>query len=233
MAAAGQAVANSGERIRGDRFSLTLMTSPDRRLALAAEARLSHWLMGCCFGLADRFQDDRIPPERLLESHPTVDVHELARQGLLALPESQSVQYGAYQLVSQAPGKIRLDGQEIRVSWHRSLPLRVFVCPNCGRERYKLSCVGGEWGCRGCHQLDYQCRHRCRSIKGYWLVKQLRRRIGASPELGSPLPLKPLYARKHWAICLQIRELEKRLRLHADEDVSGVLEQRYERRRSR
>jgi hypothetical protein len=137
-----------------------------------------------------------------------------------------------HQLASQGPGKIRLDGQEIRVSWHRSLPLRVFVCPKCGRDRYKLSCVGGEWACRQCLKLDYQCRHGRRSIKGYWLVKQLRRRIGASPELGSPLPMKPLRARKHWAICLKIRELERGLLHHADDNVSAVLERRYARRRS-
>jgi hypothetical protein len=67
---------------------------------------------------------------------------------------------------------------------------------------------------------------------GYWLARQLRRHIGASPEFGSPLPMKPLTARKHWRICLKIRELEMRLRSHADDDFSAVLECRYERRRS-
>jgi hypothetical protein len=59
-----------------------------------------------------------------------------------------------------------LDGQEIRVGWHPSLPSRLFTCPKCGAERYMLSYVRGEWGCRGkgCHALDYQCRHLRRSI---------------------------------------------------------------------
>jgi hypothetical protein len=65
------------------------------------------------------------------------------RPGLQNLGVTIFGRSAGYFLASQGPGKIRLDGQEIRVSWHRRLPLRVFVCPKCGQDRYKLSCVNG------------------------------------------------------------------------------------------
>jgi len=45
--------------------------------------------------------------------------------------------HGASRLEALEPGKIEIDGAEIRVSWHKALPLPVFVC-SCGRDYYRL-----------------------------------------------------------------------------------------------
>lgn len=69
----------------------------------------------------------------------------------------------ARRLETRKAGKIELDGTSARVSWHKSLPLPVFIC-RCGRDGYRLSNVGDVWVCRKCHKLDYACRHRNRTI---------------------------------------------------------------------
>jgi len=72
-------------------------------------------------------------------------------------------------------------------------------------------------------------RHRFRTIGNGKLnrVRALRRRIGASPVLFSPLPKKSLYARKHLRLCVEIRRLEAGLITHGRHDVAEVLEKRH------
>jgi hypothetical protein len=186
------------------------------------------------FGLADDVCHDRVPTERLTSSHPMLDVHQLAREGLLAPGTEARIDggegHGGYRLAVAGGGILEIDGQQIQVGWHRSLPLPCFICPRCGRGCYKLHRVGGVWACRTpCHRLTYASRHIGRTIPKLHRIRFLRRRIGADPTPFSPLPVKPLHARKHQRLCREIRELERALIEHGRRDVALVLERRYGR----
>src|SRR5215469_12083391 len=62
--------------------------------------------------------------------------------------------HGGSQLATREAGKIEIDGNQVRVSWHKSLPLPVFVCPLCERDCYRIYEASGVWACRKCHGLD-------------------------------------------------------------------------------
>ena len=185
------------------------------------------------FGACDVWHDSLVELGRLVEANPAVCVFSLYREGLLTPGIEARIggnrEDGGYLTSVPEPGKVLLDGQPIRLVWHRMLPARVFICPSCGRESYRLHRVNDAWACRRCHRLDYACRHRGRTIPGLARIRSLRRRIGASSVLFSPLPAKPLQARKHWRLAREIRQLEARLIDHGRSDVAEVLERRHER----
>jgi len=57
-----------------------------------------------------------------------------------------------------------------------------FVCPRCDASRDVLYWVDGEWGCRGCFDLGYACRHEqrwCPAIRRR--AKLLRKLARCSP----------------------------------------------------
>jgi hypothetical protein len=112
---------------------------------------------------------------------------------------------------SREAGKIEIDGHPVRVSWHRALPLPVFVCPACERDCYRLHEFRGAWRCRKCHALDYACRHRHRSIPGYHRALWLRRCIGVGPRLFSPIAPRPRWHKRYNRAVEEIRQLEARL----------------------
>ena len=134
------------------------------------------------FGLKEDHHHEHVPVERLTENRPCVDVFRLYREGLLLVGASARLQtaHGGSQLATREAGKIEIDGNQVRVSWHKSLPLPVFVCPLCERDCYRIYEASGVWACRKCHRLDYACRHRHRSIPGLNRVLYLRKKIGAS-----------------------------------------------------
>jgi hypothetical protein len=43
-------------------------------------------------------------------------------------------------------GKIEIENQSVRVAWHKALPLRVFMCPSCEGDKYRLHRVDA-WAC--------------------------------------------------------------------------------------
>lgn len=178
------------------------------------------------FGLLDDVCHDRVPNDRLVETHTMLDVHVLHREGLLVPGVEARLEDGGYFRAIREGGKIEIDGQHIRVGWHPALPLRVFVCPVCARDCYRMHQVGSVWACRTCHRLDYACRHRSRTIPGLNRLRYLRRRIGADPTPFAPLPVKPLHARLHWRLVREIRHLEAALLDHARRNVAEVLERR-------
>jgi hypothetical protein len=104
-------------------------------------------------------------------------------------------------------GFLDINGQQIRVGWHASLPLRTFECPRCAKPKYKLSYVGAEWACRECHGLDWSSRHRWRSEPGRARIAWLRRRIGADPRPGAQIPEKSLLNLKHLRLAIELRDL--------------------------
>ena len=185
-----------------------------------------------CFGLLDGWHDRIVPPDRMVEMHPVCSVHDLDRAGLLTLGTHARIEgpHGAYLTSVREAGILELDGQRIVVTWHSVLPLHVLVCPRCGGDKYKLHRAGTTgWACRTCHGLTYASRHLHRTIPGLGRLQWLRARIGASPVPFSPLPRKRLSARRHWALCAEIRAIEARLIAHGRDDVAAVLERRNDR----
>jgi len=182
------------------------------------------------FGLAECLRDDRVDTTALVELHPTLDVFQLYRSGVLTPGAEAQIQGGGALRALPGGGKIEIDNQLVSIAWHPALPLRVFICPRCEGDCYKLHRVAGAWRCRRCHKLDYQSRHRHRTIPGFNRLVSLRRRIGADLTPFSPLPAKPLAARRHWRLVREIRQLETRLLEHARRDVAEVLERRHANR---
>ena len=191
--------------------------------------------MAGCFSLCeDHAHDYHVPPERLVESHPCADVFALYREGLLLQGASATLQLQWGHRGSSWPREtpeFGSTGNPIAVRSHTHLPLPVFICPACNRDRYRLYEVGGVWACRTCHRLDYACRHKQRSIPGLNRALYLRRKIGAPPVPFWPIAPKPRYARRYWRIVAEIRRLEASLVRHARRDVCDVLERRHDRSR--
>jgi hypothetical protein len=122
--------------------------------------------------------------------------------------------HGGCLIDTREAGKIEINGNPVRVSWHRSLPLPVFICPRCDHDCYRIYDAHGYWACRKCHRLDYASRHRHRTIPGFNRLIYLRRRIGAG------LPFSPILAPTRWtanrlAIVAEIRRPESGLIGHA------------------
>jgi len=102
-------------------------------------------IMPGAFGLKEDHHHEHVPVERLTENRPCVDVFRLYREGLLLVGASARLQMarGGSQLAAREAGKIEIDGNLVRVSWHKSLPLPVFVCPLCERDCYRIYEAGG------------------------------------------------------------------------------------------
>jgi hypothetical protein len=183
------------------------------------------------FGLLGHPHDDLVATEKLVEANPVVDIFRLYREGLLSPGASGMVDTGTGGCRPARHkaeiSELEIDGQSLRIGWHSHLPLPTFICGACGRTCYRAHQVGGLWACRLCHRLTYLSRHRNRTIPGLNRVRYLRRRLGADPRPFTPLPVKPLHARKHWKLASEIRALERALLHHARRDVVEVLERRH------
>jgi hypothetical protein len=185
--------------------------------------------MAGCFGLAGG-QRAHARPGITQETHPTLRVFELYQSGALA-PGAQTVveTIGGCRLAVRTAGNLEVDGAPIAVRPHACLPAPVFGCPICNADRYKLYWKDGSWGCPKCHGLDRSSRHRHRSVRGLWRLRQLRRRIGA-PEPFSPIKPRSIAARNFWRDVLEIRRIEASLAgLVADN--ATVLEKRHASKR--
>jgi hypothetical protein len=76
--------------------------------------------------------------------------------------------------------------------------------------------------------LSYRCRHV--KIPGLARLTWLRKRIGASPVIGSPIAPARRQAKRYWSIACEIRAIERQLVESLRLDVATVLEKRYARR---
>jgi hypothetical protein len=70
----------------------------------------------------------------------------------------------------------------------------LFICPACHTQRWHLYARDFRFACRVCHCLDYRSRHE------FWSpalrrAAKLRRRLGADPRIGVPLPRPPRHYR--------------------------------------
>src|SRR6516225_7159922 len=64
------------------------------------------------------------------------------------------------------------------VRWRQRGVRTRMVCPRCEASRDALHWFGGEWGCRGCLDLAYACRHRHRYCPSIARRARLRRKLG-------------------------------------------------------
>jgi hypothetical protein len=109
---------------------------------------------------------------KLVSDHPCIDAFKLQREGNLLAPRV---------------AEIWIDGERIGLALH-PLVGRVFICPMCNTNAYRLYRVEA-WGCRKCHGLSYASRHRGRTVPGWSRLIYLRRRIDAGPPF-SPIKRK-------------------------------------------
>jgi ribosomal protein L37AE/L43A len=188
-----------------------------------------------CFGLLDApHHQGLVPAGSLVEHNPVLDVFELARryriQGWNQI-DIEMLANGGYHPGLHAAGK----SQTIRIGWHDNpgiVAARIaFICPDCDRKCYRLHQVDGVWACRQCHRLDYACRHRHRTTPGYSRAIYLRRRIGASPELFTPIPPRPRNHRRYWRLVRELRAIEEGIARYLGGNINDVLERRDARQR--
>ena len=75
---------------------------------------------------------------------------------------------------------------------------RYFLCPDCSRKVWHLYVRDERLACRKCAGLDYASKHTRR--QGLNRVRNLRRKLGATPNPLAPVPPRPPYWRRdHWA----------------------------------
>src|SRR5262249_44785510 len=121
---------------------------------------------------------------------------------------------------------IETGGTEVRVGLREwPMPLNHgtrerFVCPRCGASRDSLHWVGAEWGCRGCFDLGYPCRHEqrwCPAIRRR--ARLLRKLARCSPRSLQARLLREQIAREERAMLANLKransDLTKRSRRHA------------------
>ena len=160
----------------------------------------------------------------------------LARQLTEGAETTISFKPGLHFSVKAKAGFLDINGQQIRVGWHASLPLQTFECPRCGKPKYKLSYVNGVWWCARCHGLSHTSRHRWRGAgeRGRRArIEWLRRRVGADPRPGAPSPSASLRNLRQLRLAIELRDLELGYAAHNREKVSNVVEKRLDDRRRR
>ena len=99
---------------------------------------------------------------------------------------------------------------DLEVAVAGKIPQRYFVC-GCGRMVRALFDPNSDerWACRKCHRLDYRRRHEGQDP--ITAAAELRRRLGAVPGLGTPLPARPAgrrEAREYDRLAVQLLAVE-------------------------
>ncbi len=69
-----------------------------------------------------------------------------------------------------------------------------FVCP-CGRRVAILYSAGVHYLCRSCYRLAYACQSEGPADRAMTRARNIRLRLGGSPSLLDPFPLKPKHMR--------------------------------------
>ena len=168
-------------------------------------------------------------PRRVVGPAEGLDVFELGRQGALIEGASTTVKIGStpYQLAARQ-AEIFIDGYPIKTRPHPMCAARVWVCPVCGHDCYRLYRIGSAWMCRKCGRLEHLCRHQFRTVPGRARALWLRRRLGIEARLFAPLPRIPKHHRRRYALVKQIQLLESALVRHLA-SVNDTMERRLSR----
>jgi hypothetical protein len=106
------------------------------------------------------------------------------------------------------------------VRWRQRGIRTRFVCPRCEVSRDALHWFGGEWGCRGCFDLSYACRHRQRYCPSIARRARLRRKLArVSSRSLKACVLRKMIAREQRAMLAHMEHvnnaLDKRSKRHA------------------
>jgi hypothetical protein len=183
-------------------------------------------------GLDGPQRQSRTPANRLIESWCALSVFQLRECGALVPGTETTLEIapGHSCRAIRTAGILTIGRQVIQVRPHRQLAVEVFGCPKCNRDCYRLHFVAGEWRCRLDHpKLDYACRHRNLSIKGYSRALFLRRRLGASPVLFSPVEVS-IRSPKRLRLVIELRAIESGL-ASLGQANARVLEKRHKTRK--
>src|SRR5215831_11845719 len=123
------------------------------------------------FGLLEDPQPLHFPRDLLVENRTRADVFGLFRRGLIPP--------GATEVLLVTPVGYQPGSHATRIALcpHPMLAAPVFVCPGCGKDRYRLYAHNSSWACQRCARLDWSCRHKHRSIPKLARLKWLRRRL--------------------------------------------------------
>src|SRR5262245_59633303 len=131
------------------------------------------------FGLHDGARPWHFPPQRLVEAHEALDVFEVGKVGALIEGACTTVRIGSMpcQLASHGV-EIFVNGFPIRTRPHPMCAARVWVCPACGRDAYRVYLIAGAWICRRCGRLEHSSRRAHRTVPGRARALWIRRRLG-------------------------------------------------------
>jgi hypothetical protein len=131
-----------------------------------------------------------IPPRsrRLVGDAPRLPVRAIPKWGTVTLTWPQNHAHALHARVTRIrEGMIVIstDGTEVEVAlrewpmptvrWRQRGIRTRMVCPRCEASRDALHWSGSEWGCRGCLDLSYACRHRQRYCPSIARRERLRR----------------------------------------------------------
>lgn len=159
----------------------------------------------------------------IVEDYRSIDVRRWQREGCLEPGRCFScVWYREDQEVASI-GVRMLDGTlDLSYTWGRGddkKPIRYtvsltwtpcnfggarpwFLCPGvvngryCGRRVAKLYLQWGYFLCRHCHNLTYRSRQDSTQVAALHKCQRIRQRLGGSPNMTKPFPLKP--KGMHW-----------------------------------
>jgi len=82
-----------------------------------------------------------------------------------------------------------------------------FLCPSCGTRVAVLYLFRRRFACRHCHQLPYASQAENLMDRMYRKCMKIRRRLGASMSITTPISQKP--ARMHWKTFERLRQQER------------------------
>jgi hypothetical protein len=127
------------------------------------------------------------PNRRLVGDAPRLPVRDLPKIGGRVTLEWTGVANASLTRPSPSAVVISMAGVEVEVVLKQSPMPTVkfrqrgfrmrFACPRCDASRDALHWFGGEWGCRGCFDLSYPCRHRQRYCPAIARRARLRRKL--------------------------------------------------------
>jgi hypothetical protein len=105
------------------------------------------------------------------------------------------------------------------VRWRQRGIRTRMICPRCEASRDALHWIG-EWGCRGCFEISYPCRHRQRYCPAIARRERLRRKlIRTTPGSLKARQLRKMITREERAMIAHLekvsRDLTKRSKRHA------------------
>jgi hypothetical protein len=127
------------------------------------------------------------PNRRLVGDAPRLPVRAIPRWGTVTLTWPEKHAHASLTRASPTRAVIEAAGVVVEVAlrewpmptvrWRQRGIRSRFVCPRCEASRDALHWIDGEWGCRGCLDLSYPCRHRQRYCPAIARRERLRRRL--------------------------------------------------------